>query len=129
MKKILDQILDGGFTVISIHLYPSYKDPSLAMWPFRFPCHRLVRCNTVLWSLLTVPLCRTEQQKESAKLCRTWLGAQDTQKTKDEYENNRGKRFEGTCEWLLKEAAFQNFIKEDEKRHLWVYGHPGQPRL
>ena len=55
--------------------------------------------------------------------CRNWLGA--LQNINSEYDKNRNHLVEGTCAWILETEEFKTFVDFAQRKHLWVYGKPG----
>jgi hypothetical protein len=43
-----------------------------------------------------------------------------------QYDFNRDRRLDGTCEWIFKTEKYKSWIDGTGKRDLWVVGIPGE---
>ncbi|CAG8975823.1 hypothetical protein HYALB_00009403 [Hymenoscyphus albidus] len=90
----------------------------------RSKLHEGIQHNTKL------ALAAIEQNEKQARIFQlqhsiAWLGV-DGRVQESEYERLSKRRQDKTCEWIMKEAIFENWIRDDLKRScLWLDGKPG----
>ncbi|CAG8952745.1 hypothetical protein HYFRA_00008989 [Hymenoscyphus fraxineus] len=90
----------------------------------RSKLHEGIQHNTKL------ALAAIEQSEKQARISQfqhsiAWLGV-DERVQEPEYERLSKRRHDKTCEWIVKEANFEDWIRDDLKRScLWLDGKPG----